>query len=176
MQKSFVDAIAELRKFVNRKDVPANHVAFLLGKPKSSHLFGAMRVKPFDSRFSTILVNLKPQNFNIVRYITFTCINHPIGLGDLTEKFGAFIAQYNEEKNFTTLTCTSFEEDELMDSILGVIEGYHMENAEGGLLLHQPGGSKVVVPLSEILLPEFTFTLKEFERPADKSGKNPVFK
>jgi hypothetical protein len=174
MQKSFIDSIVELRAFVNRKEVPANHIAFLLGKPRSAHMFGAVRVKPFDTRFSTILVNMKPQNFNIIRFIVFTCTDNPVGLADLEAKFGKFNATYEAEKNVTILQCTSFEEGELMETITAVIEGYHMENTEGGLLLHQ-GGKTVVVPTSEILLPEFTFTFKEWERPVDKSGKNPIF-
>jgi hypothetical protein len=174
MQKSFIDSIVELRAFVNRKEVPANHIAFLLGKPRSAHMFGAVRVKPFDNRFSTILVNMKPQNFNVIRFIVFTCRENPIGLADLEAKFGKFEATYDAEKNVTVLQFKDFEESELIETLTAVIEGYQMENAEGGLLLHQ-GSHKVVVPTSEILLPEFTFTFKEWERPADKSGKNPIF-
>ncbi|MBK9450968.1 MAG: hypothetical protein IPN95_16485 [Bacteroidetes bacterium] len=176
MQKSFIDSILELRSFMNRKDVSSNYIAFLLGKPRSAHMFGAIRVKPFDARYISILVNMKPQNFNVIRFITFTCTeNVNIGLADLVEKFGPCVATFDEAKNTTTLTCTNFGEEELIESLFCTIEGFHMENTEGGLLLHQGGGQTVVVPFSELMIPEFTFTFKEFERPQDKSGKNPIY-
>jgi hypothetical protein len=176
MQKTFIDSILELRSFMNRKDVSSNYIAFLLGKPRSAHMFGAIRVKPFDSRYISILVNMKPQNFNVIRFITFTCNeNVTVGLAELTEKFGPFEATYDEAKNVTMLTCKTFGEDELIESLFCTIDGFHMENTDGGLLLHQGGGRTVVVPLSELTLPEFTFTFKEFERPQDKSGKNPIY-
>lgn len=175
MQKSFIDAIVDLRSFVNRRDVSSNYIAFLLGKPRAAHMFGAVRVRPFDTRFSTILVNMKPQDFNVIRFVTFSCPDHPIGLADFEEKFGPFMAEWDEAKNVTTLACTSFGEEELIEAITCSIEGFHMENTEGGLLLHQPGGGQVVVPKSEILIPEFSFIFKEFVRPVDKSGKNPIY-
>jgi hypothetical protein len=176
MQKSLVDSILDLRSFVNRKDVSASHVGFLLGKPKAAHMFGAYRVKPFDNRFLSIMVNMKPGNFNVIRYLVFTCVeNSPVGLAEMTEKLGPFEASYNEEKNSTQLTCTNFEESELLEAISCVINGFRLDNHPDGLLLHQPGGGTVVVPLSEIQVPEFTFMFKEFERPVDKSGKNPIF-
>lgn len=175
-KKPFIEAILELRAFVNRRDVPANHVAYLLGKPKSAHMFGAMRVKPFDLRFSSILVNMKPQNFNILRFITFTCADGvSVGLADLEQHLGHFVATYNEDKNFTILEYHNTDESELFETMVATIDGFRMENVEGGLLLYQPGGQTVTVPLSEILIPEFTWTFREWERPADKSGKNPVF-
>jgi hypothetical protein len=175
MQKSLIDSLLDIRSFVNRRDVSSNYVAFLLGKPRAAHLFGAVRVRPFDTRYTTILVNMQPQNFNVIRYITFTCTDHPIVLADFEARFGPFAATWDEAKNITTLTCTQFGEEELIASITCIIEGYHMENAEGGLLLHQAEGKPVLMPASEILLPEFTFNFKEFERPADKSRKNPIF-
>ncbi|HEX2898486.1 MAG TPA: hypothetical protein VHS96_02090 [Bacteroidia bacterium] len=176
MQKSFIDSIMDLRAFMNRKDVSSNYIAYLLGKPRSAHMFGAIRVKPFDTRYITILVNMKPQNFNVIRFITFTCNeNSPIGLADLEDKFGPFVATFDEAKNVTTLMCTTFGEDELIESLTCTIEGFHMENTEGGMLLHQGGGRTIVVPKTELLMPEFTFTFKEFERPVDKSGKNPIY-
>jgi hypothetical protein len=176
MQKTFIDSILELRKLMNRKDVSSNYIAFLLGKPRSAHMFGAIRVKPFDTRYISILVNMKPQNFNVIRFVTFTCNEGvAVGLQDLEDKFGPFQATFDEAKNITTLTCTSFAEEELIETMFCTIEGFHMENTEGGMLLHQGGGQTVVVPKSELLLPEFTFTFKEFDRPIDKSGKNPIY-
>lgn len=176
VKKSFVETIVDLRAFVNRKDVPANHVAYLLGKPLTAHMFGAMRVKPYDTRFSSILVNMKPQNFNVLRFVTFTCAEGvSVGLADLEQHFGHFVATYNEEKNFTLLEYINPNESELFETFVATIQGFKLENTEGGLLLHQPGQRPVTVPLSEMLIPEFTWTFREWERPADKSGKNPIY-
>ena len=51
-----------------------------------------------------------------------------------------------------------------------------MEYQEDGILLYQPGDSTVLVPFSELLLPGFTYSCKEFERPEDKANKNPILR
>lgn len=166
-----IEYIAELRPFFNRKDVSAIGLVNLLGKQRPTAMIGGMRLVPWDKRFSTILVRLDPRNPDILRQVSFACPENSVGLEELTQTFGHFVAEWNERERETILTCTEFDEYEAIASISTKIEQYQLENAEGGLLLHQPDGSgTVLVPISELLLPTFSFSFKEFERPPDGKG------
>jgi hypothetical protein len=176
MQKSMIETLQETRSFLNRRETPAMHVGYLLGKPRSAPMFGSLRLTPFDKRFNLILLNMQPRNNNIVRYLAFTCEHSPVNLTDLVGAFGDFAATFEEKGNLTKLTWSNFDESEAIESVYTTVEGFKMENHQDGLLLHQPGGGTVVVPIAELMLPGFTFTFKEFERPEDKKNKNPIFR
>jgi hypothetical protein len=176
MQKSMIETLKEIRSFLNRRETPAMHVGYLLGKPRSAPMFGSLRLSPFDKRFTLILLNMQPRNNNIIRYLAFTCEVNPIPLTDLMEVFGDFVATYEEKGNLTRLTWTNFDEEETLESLYTTIEGFQMENNPNGLLLHQGNGATVVVPFSELLLPGFTFNFKEYERPEDKKNRNPIYR
>ncbi len=171
-----IETIQEIRSFVNRREVPSMHVGFLLGKPRAAPMFGSARLTPFDKRFSTVALSMFPKNMNILKSLTLFCENNPINLTDLVAGFGDFSTVYEEKANLTRIVWTNFEESEAVESFVVVIEGYQMEKHEGGLLLHQGNGATVVVPLSELMLPSFTFVFKEFERPEDKKNRNPIYR
>jgi hypothetical protein len=174
MLKSMPETLKETRAFFNRRETPAMHVGYLLGKPRSAPMFGSMRLTPFDKRFSLILVNMLPRNNNVLKFVAFSCEQNPINLTDLITAFGPFTATHEEKGNLTKLIWSDFEETETIESVFTTIEGFKMENHPEGLLLHQPGGSTVVVPFEELMLPGFTFAFKEFDRPEDKRNRNPV--
>jgi hypothetical protein len=176
MLKSMIETVQELRAFINRKDLPAMHVGYYLGKPRSAPMFGALRLTPFDKRFTLILVNMQPRNNNIVRFVAFSCENNPISLSELVEVFGPFTTTYDEKSNSTKLEWTNFDEMEAIESLFSTVEGYKMEYQEDGILLYQPGGTTVLVPFTELLLPGFTYGCKEFDRPEDKANKNPILR
>jgi hypothetical protein len=176
MQKSMIETIQETRNFINRRDVPAMHIGYLLGKPRSAPMFGSLRVTPFDKRFTLILINMQPRNTNILKFVAFACENSPINLAELIELLGPCVATFEEKPNLTKLTWSNFDESEAIDTFFTTVEGFKLENHADGLLLHQPGGGTVVVPYGELMLPGFTFTCKEFERPEDKKNKNPIYR
>lgn len=176
MQKSMIETIQETRNFINRRDVPAMHVGYLLGKPRAAPMFGSLRLSPFDKRFSLILVSMNPRNGNHVRFIAFACEANPINLAELVEAFGPCVATYEEKPNLTKLMWSNFDESEAIESMFTTVEGFKLENHADGLLLHQPGGTTVVVPFGELMLPGFTFNCREFDRPEDKKNKNPIYR
>lgn len=172
LNKTMIETVAELRPFFNRRDVSANGLVNLLGKQRPTAMIGGMVLMPWDKRFETIIARLDPRNPDVLRQISFSCPEHPVCLGDLEEAFGPFTAEWNEKERETFLTCSSFDEEEAIESFNSKIEQYQLENSDQGLLLHQPDGSgTVIVPTSELLLPTFAFKFKEFERPPDITAK-----
>ncbi len=174
MQKSMIETIQETRVFLNRRETPTLHIGYLLGKPRSAPIFGAFRVTPFDKRFTLIALSMVVRNHNILKTVSFSCPNHPLNLTDLVNAFGDFETEYEEKPNVTRIVWKNFDESEAVESLFSVVEGFKMEKHADGLLLHQPNGGTVVVPLAELMLPMFVFSFKEFERPEDKRNKNPI--
>ena len=179
LKKTMAETVADLRPFFNRKDISAVPLVNLLGKQRPTAMIGGMRLAPWDKRFETILVKLDVRNLNILRQLSFACHDNPIPLDELEAVFGPLTAEWNEKDQVTVLSNSNFEEEEAILNFESRIERYKMENAEGGLLLHQPDGSgTVLVPSSELVLPSFNFNFKEFERPPDgtkaKKSTNPL--
>ena len=167
LNQTIAESISEMRKFFNHRELPATKIVELLGRQTPAALLGGMKLLPHDRRFAAIVVSFDPRNANVIRYVAFTCPEHPVGLDSLEKDFGELKTQYDEKSNVTTLTFDSFEEEEAIQDLTSSIEAYRMDKVEGGLELHQPGGGTVVVPTSEIQLPFIRFNFKPFERPTD---------
>jgi hypothetical protein len=167
MNKTQQEFIAELRPFFNHRKLSVNGMTALLGRQAPAALLGGMRLLPHDKRFRNILAYMQVKNSNVLRQISFACPDFPVALSDLEKIYGKFKASWVEQEQTTVFTCTEFAEDELIDTLNTRVEGYQFEDAEGGYNLIQEGQKPIFVPISELQVPTFTFTFKEFERPPD---------
>lgn len=171
MNQTLIEYFKDLQKFFNRRDVPTAKVISLMGRQRPQPVPGGATVLPHDKRFQNIIIRGDVRNMDILRMVTFVHPDHTLELTQLIETFGPYTAVWLEKENATLLRCTNFAEEDAIERIEHKIDGYKLEDGEGGFYLIQGEDSKVLVPFDQFLLPTTFIFFREFQRPPDTSGQ-----
>ncbi|MEM0998042.1 MAG: hypothetical protein AAGN35_13215 [Bacteroidota bacterium] len=169
------DSVADLKKFLNRPDVPASQVIKLLGRKTPSTMYGGHVLNPFDKRYERIVVRLDPKELRLVKQIQFqTTEENPICMGDLVPIVGKFKCRFKRKTKETEFRARGFEEGSIIDYFGTRMEKYQFEGLDDGTFqVHLPNGQIHALQTSDIFIDYFTFNFKDREPPPDEEVKPP---
>lgn len=167
MNQTLLEYLKDIFKFFNRRDVPASKVISLLGRVRPTPIPGGASVTPYDKKLHNIIVRGDIRNQNIIKMVTFSHPDHSLELAAMVEEFGPYTAVWLEKENATILRNTNFPEEDALARLEHKIDGFQLEDADGGFNIVNANGTKTFVPISEFLVPSTFVFFKEFERPID---------
>jgi hypothetical protein len=167
MNQTLLEYLKDIFKFFNRRDVPATKLISLLGRVRPTPIPGGASVTPFDKKVHNIIVRGDLRNPNVVKMVTFSHPDHPLELAQMVEEFGPYTAVWLEKENATILRNTNFTDEDALSRLEHKIDGFQLEDGDGGFSIVNENGTKTFVPISEFLVPSTFVFFKEFERPLD---------
>jgi hypothetical protein len=167
MNQTLLEYLKDIFKFFNRREVPATKLISLMGRVRPTPIPGGASVTPFDKKLHNIIVRGDIRNPNVVKMVTFSHPDTPLELASMAEEFGPYTAVWLEKENATILRNTNFPEEDALARLEHKIDGFRLEDADGGFNIVNADESKTFVPISEFLVPSTFVFFKEFERPID---------
>lgn len=174
MKQTMVEAIADIKQFLERPNVPVSQIIKLLGRERPTTMFGGHALSPHDKRFQTIIIRVDPRNLRKLKSITFECPDNPVSMKDLEPVVGKFRAKYSRRTKETEFLAVDFGEDCIIESFTTKIEGHRFANLKsGGFVVIMPDDTKHAVDTGDIFIDQFVFHFIDREPPAELEAKPP---